>query len=83
MQRDEVVRRLRQLVKLRCQIQQLEEALEILNECEREIIEKMFVRPVPKASDKICEKFDIEVAAVYRRRNKALQKLGDFLGEMG
>ena len=83
MERDEIVKALRQLNKMRALLERMEDALEGLNECEREIIEKMYIRPVAKASDKICEMFDIEVASVYRRRNKALQKLGNALGQMG
>ena len=83
MERDEIVKALRQLNKMRALLERMEDALEGLNECEREIIEKMYIRPVAKASDKICEMFDIEVASVYRRRNKALQKLGNALGRMG
>lgn len=81
--RDEVVRLLRQYRRLRALLDRLEDALDSLTECEREIIEKMVERPERYASDKICEKYQIEVAAVYRRRNKALQKLGDALGELG
>ena len=83
MQRDEIVRALRQLNKMRALLERMEDALDTLTECEREIIEKMYIRPMAKASDKICEMFDIEVASVYRRRNKALQKLGNALGQMG
>ena len=83
MQRDEIVRALRQLNKMRALLERMEDALDTLTECEREIIEKMYIRPMAKASDKICEMFDIEVASVYRRRNKALQKLGNALGRMG
>lgn len=82
MSRDEVVKLLRQLARLRLQVERLEEALACLGTCEREIIDKMYIHPVAKASDKICEKFDIEVASVYRRRNKALKKLEDALGEV-
>lgn len=82
MRRDEVVRLLRALPKLRWELARMEAALERLTEDEREIIDKMLVNPVPYASDKLCEMFDIEVAAVYRRRNKALQKLGNFLQEL-
>lgn len=78
MDRSEMILQLRQLDKLRLQVETLELALQTLNECEREIIEKMYIRPQRRVADKICEKFDIEVAAVYRRRNKALKKLEDF-----
>ena len=80
MERDEVVKLLRQLPRMRLLVRACEEALEQLTECEREILEKMFIKPVPKASDKICEIYDIEVASVYRRRNKGLKKLADILG---
>lgn len=83
MGRDEVVKALRLLHRTRLQVRRLEDALEALTECEREIIENMYIRPVARASDKICEMFDIEVATVYRRRNKALKKLGELLGQMG
>ena len=83
MQRSEIVCRLRNMRPLQLQLALLEKGLEQLTECEREIIDKMYIEPVARATDKICEKFDIEVAAVYRRRNKALQKLGDFLQEVG
>lgn len=83
MHRDEVVCQLRNMRALQRKLALLEEALEQLTVCEREIIDKMYIQPVARASDKICEKFDIEVAAVYRRRNKALKKLGSFLQELG
>lgn len=83
MERDEVVRLLRLLEKQRLQVQIMDRAMELLTDCEREIIDKMYINPVPRASDKICEMFDIEVAAVYRRRNKGLKKLANLLGEMG
>lgn len=83
MERSEIVKALRLLNKRRLQVARMEDALEGLSRCEREIIEKMYIKPVAKASDKICEMFDIEVASVYRRRNKALQKLENALGQMG
>ena len=62
MHRDEIVRALRQLNKMRSRVERMEDALGQLNECEREIIEKMYIQPTAKASDKLCEMFDIEVA---------------------
>ena len=82
MERDQVVKWLRQLEIMRLQVEAMDRALECLTECEREIIEKMYICPEAGAPDKICEMFDIEMASVYRRRNKALKKLGDFLREM-
>ena len=83
MRRDEVVALLRKFAGMKATVERLEVALETLDPCEGEIIDKMLVEPVPYASEIICEKYGIEVAAVYRRRNKALKKLGVSLGEMG
>ena len=75
MQRDEVVKVLRQLSRLRLQLEMIEDALAQLTECEREIIDKMYVNPVKHANDKLCEMFSFEVPTIYRRRNKAVEKL--------
>lgn len=82
MRRDEVIRQLRALAKLRTDLQRMEAALDTLTEDERDIIETMLINPRPNACDKMCEKLLIERAAVYRRRNKALKKLGYYLSEM-
>ena len=82
MRRDEVVRQLRALPKLRMEVSRMEAALETLSEDEREIIEKMMVNPKPGAGEKLCEMLCVEIATVYRRRNKALKKLGNFMSEM-
>ena len=82
MQRDEVILALRQLEAMRLQVRRMEDALECLTECEREIIEKMMVEPTPGIGDKLCEILCVEIATVYRRRNKALKKLENFLSEL-
>lgn len=82
MRRDEVVRRLRMLAKLRAEVARMEAALDTLTEDEREIIEKMMVEPTPGIGDKLCEILCVEIATVYRRRNKALKKLENFLSEL-
>ena len=82
MRRDEVIKRLRELRGMKAAVEQMEAALEMLDEEEREIIDKMYVNPVKYANDKLCEKFMIEVASIYRRRNKALKKLDFYLDEV-
>lgn len=96
MRRDEVVRQLRgmrrlrmqemlleaELDRLRQQLCVLEEALEQLTEDERDIIGTMLIDPRPLACEELCEKLLIERSAVYRRRDKALKKLEKSLPEM-
>ena len=82
MRRDEVIKRLRELREMKARRDALEEiierteaALEVLTEDEREIIDKMYVNPVKHGNDKLCEMFSFEVPTIYRRRNKAVEKL--------
>ena len=82
MRRDEIVRQLRMLPKLRAEVEKMESALAILTEQERDIIGTMLINPVPLASEKMCEKLMIERSAVYRRRDKAMIKLEKFLTEL-
>lgn len=82
MERSEIVKALRQLESKRSQVERLDAALEQLTADEMLLLDSMFLHPVPRAADKMCEMFDIEVSAVYKRRNKALKKLADFLGEL-
>ena len=82
MDRSEVIRLLRQLEKTRAWVERMESALDQLTEEEGQVLDIMCIHPLPRASDKLCEMFDIEVSAVYKRRNKALKKLGDFLEEL-
>ena len=79
---DEVVRLLRQQEKLRAQVAMVDAALELLDEEQRELITRTLVRPERLAADKMCEKFGIEETTVYRRRRKALEKLGELLGQL-
>lgn len=82
MRRDEVVRQLRELSGLRARLAAMEAALDTLGEDEREIIEKMLIRPVPGAVEKLCEMLCVEKSSVYRRRDKALRKLKNFLSDL-
>lgn len=80
MRLDETVKALHQVRLWRLRLKALDAAMETLSECERAIIESLVIAPQRGNADKMCEMFDIEPAAVYRRRNKALKKLGELLG---
>lgn len=97
MRRDEVVLRLRQLETLRLQVVALEiqleklrleaapieAALNALAGQERDILTALYIRPKMGNADKLCEKWEIERSTVYRRRDKALKKLGAILETCG
>lgn len=57
----------------------LEQALARLSREEREILRRTVAQPRLGAVDRLCQELDIEPATVYRRRNKALKKLGQML----
>ena len=79
MQRDEVVKVLRQLPKLRLQVEKIENALEALDEEECNILATIYLHPQKNNIDLLCEKLEVERTTVYRRRDKALKKLGILL----
>ena len=79
MRRDEIIARLRQLEKMRLQVEAMDRALEQLNEEECNIIATLYLHPKRNNIEYLCEKLEIERTTVYRRRNKALKKLGNIL----
>lgn len=81
MGRDDVVKQLRQLKQMRLQVARLEEAMAELTEEECNILATLYLHPKRNNVDKLCEMLEVERTTVYRRRDKALKKLGDFLGQ--
>ena len=79
MRRDEVIKRLRELRGMKAAVEQMEAALEMLDEEERDIIETIYVFRPRYAVLELNEKYGIERASVYRRLNKAVHKLEKFL----
>lgn len=79
MSRDTVVAALRRYGKMREEVYRMEEALEELEESQRDIIAKFYINPVPRVAEEICEMFEIDKSTVYRRRDKALKMLEDCL----
>ena len=59
---------------------QVERDLAELNAEERQVLTDMLIAPVPMAADHLCEKLNVEMATVYRRRQSALKKMAALLG---
>ena len=86
MQRDEVVAALRQwdrdrkeISRLQTRLAAFEKAWKSLSREEREILHRLVVDNRMGQVEWLCGEFDIEPATVYRRRNRALKKLGEKL----
>ena len=86
MRRDEVVAVLRQAEVHRREIKRLQgmvapvdAALESLSDEERELLSLVVDRRQGQV-ERLCQRLEVEPATVYRRRNKALKKLGERLG---
>ena len=86
MRRDEVVAALRQAQKDRKEISRLqarlaafEKAWRSLTREEQEILHRLVVEHRKGNVEWLCGELGVEPATVYRRRNRALQKLGERL----
>ena len=81
---DEVVAILRkyqadrkQLARLRERVQAVEAALEGLSWEDQELISRLVLDNRMGQVDWLCQELDVEPATVYRRRNRALKRLGE------
>ena len=79
MRRDEVIKRLRELREMKAAVERMEDALEMLTEEERDILETIYIDKVRYGADILCEKLVVERACVYKRARKAVQKLEGLL----
>lgn len=86
MRTDEVVAALRraegyrrEILRLQKLLAPVEAALETLTREEREILHRTVVDRRRGQVERLCGELDIEPATVYRRRNRALQRLGERL----
>lgn len=68
-----------QLSLYRTETRQVERALAELSAEERHVLNDMLIAPVPMAADGLCEKLNVEMATVYRRRKSALKKMAALL----
>ena len=86
MRRDEVVAALRQVKKDRCEMARLQAKLAAFDKAwrgltgeEQEILERLVVENKRGNVEWLCGELDCEPATVYRRRKRALQRLGERL----
>ena len=68
---------IKKLVAVKMQIAALHEALNKLNPEEREIIQALFFEEIPQRD--LAKKLNISQGAVFRRKEKTLKKLKEFL----
>lgn len=65
----------RKLTETRFLLDQLNRGLSALTDEERLVLDRMYINPKKGMTMALCEALEVEVATVYRRRNKALEKL--------
>ena len=73
--KQEVERRLRELDVMRQAVQNMEEAMGVLTPEERLVVQMMLICPEKHAGQKLCQILGLEIAAIYRRRERAVRKL--------
>jgi len=71
----ELVGRLRGFLQQRRQVQLVEKALQELTPAERIILDRLVMRPRKYAGQELCQLLGVEIATVYRQKNKALEKV--------
>ncbi len=57
----------------KCWVQFVERGLESLEPTQRQLLEKLFVQPVPARVEQLCRELAVERSSVYRYREKALR----------
>ena len=81
MDKKDVIRRLKDFLEQRRQVQALEEALQELTPAERIILDRMVMRRRKGAGQELCQLLEMEIASVYRYRDRALEKVREALAE--
>ena len=66
----------------RLRVRQLEGAMQVLTPEERLVIHRMCVVGEKGAAQTLCQILQVEQSSVYRRRDRALRKLGNAMGGM-
>ena len=79
MEKQEVIGRLRRMESLQLELQMLQQAMQVLTPEERLVVQMLVIAPERNAADKLCQLLEVERSSVYRRRERALKKLGEVL----
>jgi len=77
----ELVGRLRGFLQQRRQVQLVEKALQELTPAERIILDRMVMRRRKGAGQELCQLLEVEIATLYRYRERALEKVREALEE--
>lgn len=72
-----VVRRLRELDAMRCAVQTTEQAIQVLTPEERLVVDRLYIHPEKGAVQALCELLELEPSSIYRRKDRAVEKLAD------
>ena len=73
-------KRLRQLEEQRAAVQTMDEALKTLTPEERLVLEHLVIAPRSGSGEQLCQMLGLELSSVYRRKDRALQRLAAALG---
>lgn len=81
MDKRDVIRRLKSFLEQRRQVQAMEKALQELTPAERIILDRMVMRRRKGAGQELCQLLEVEIATLYRYRERALEKIREALEE--
>ena len=73
-------KQLRQLEGQRAAVQNMDEALQSLTPEDRLVLDLLVIAPRSGGGEQLCQMLGLEMSSVYRRKDRALQRLGKALG---
>ena len=80
--KERVERVLRRLNWLRHQLELVEDCLDLLNLEDKMVLEHFYMDPGEELAQ-LCDSLQLEKSSVYRRKYRALQKIGELFEEYG
>ena len=80
--RERTERVLRRLGWLRHQLELADECLDLLNLEDKMVLEHFYIEPGEELAQ-LCDSLQVEKSSVYRRKYRALQKIGELFEEYG
>lgn len=79
-QKKQVVDRLKSLHAMRLQVEAMDRAMQTLTPEERLVVERMCIHPATGNVDTLCQLLQVEKSSIYRRKDRAVEKLAKALG---
>lgn len=75
-----VAEQLKNLQAMRLQVEAMNRAMQVLTPEERLLVEQLLINPATGNTEMLCQLLGVEKSSIYRRKDRALDKLTKSLG---